>query len=41
MERNHQIIIASGMAIAGIIGYAIYTDLSRLFPKKDDKGSKD
>ena len=35
MENKQKIIIGSAVAIGAIIVYAIYTDLSRLFPDKD------
>ena len=41
MDRQTQIIIGAGVALAALISYAIYADLSRLFPKKDDKNTKD
>ncbi len=31
---KQQLIITGTIAVAGIIGYAIYTDLARFFPKK-------
>lgn len=34
MDRQTQIIMASGLALSALIGYAIYTDLSRFFPDK-------
>ena len=40
MERKHQLLIGAGVALAGLIGYAIYTDLARLFPKKGCDKSK-
>jgi len=40
MERKHQLLIGAGVALAGLIGYAIYTDLARLFPKKDSEKNK-
>jgi len=40
MDKQTQIIIGTSVALAVLISYAIYTDLSRLFPKKDDKKSK-
>ena len=41
MERRTQIIIGSAITLTALISYAIYADLTRLFPKKDDKKSKD
>lgn len=40
MDRQKQIIIGAGITLAALIGYAIYTDLSRLFPPKDNKDKK-
>ena len=40
MDRKHQLLIGAGVALAGIIAYAIYTDITRLFPKKDTKKNK-
>lgn len=33
---KQQLIISGSLALAAFIGYAIYTDLSRFFPKKKD-----
>ena len=41
MNRNNKILIGTGITLAVLIGYAIYTDLSRLFPKKDNSKTKD
>ena len=40
MERQTQIIIGTGVALTAIIGYAIYLDISRFFPKKGCDKSK-
>jgi len=40
MERKHQLLIGAGVTLVAFIGYAIYTDLSRLFPNKDSEKSK-
>lgn len=36
MESKQKILIGSAAAIGALIIYAIYTDLSRLFPDKDN-----
>lgn len=36
---KQQLIITGSIALAALIGYAIYTDLSRFMPKKKDKDS--
>ena len=41
MDRQTQIIIGGAITLTALISYAIYADLSRLFPKKDDKKPKD
>ncbi len=33
---KQQLIITGSLALAALIGYAIYTDLSRFMPKKKD-----
>ena len=40
MDQNKKLLIGAGVALAGLIGYAIYTDLARLFPKKDSEKNK-
>ncbi len=40
MDQNKKILIGAGVTLVAFIGYAIYTDLSRLFPKRDCDKSK-
>jgi len=40
MDNKQKIIIGSAVTIGAILVYAIYTDLSRLFPGKEDAGDK-
>jgi len=40
MERKQQLLIGAGVTVVALIGYAIYADLSRLFPNKDSEKNK-
>ena len=40
MDQNKKLLIGAGVTLVALIGYAIYTDLSRLFPGKGCDKSK-